>query len=173
LALLRQAMTAHNAAIVKPVLERIMSKRLDLHKLVPDAYKGFTAVRSYVEHCSLGPTLVGLVYLRVSQINGCAFCIDKHTRELLRLDVKADKITLLPVWREAEVLFSARERAALAWAESVTNVAQTNTPDQDYQQALAVLGEQELADLTVAVALMNAYNRFGVSMRMVPAALTQ
>jgi len=150
-----------------------MSKRLDLHKLVPDAYKGLTAVRSYVEHCSLGPTLVSLVYLRVSQINGCAFCIDKHTRELLRLDVSIDKLTLLPVWREAEALFSARERAALAWAESVTNVAQTNTPDQDYQQALAVLGEQALADLTVAVALMNAYNRFGVSMRMVPAALTQ
>ena len=77
-----------------------------------------------------GPALASLVYLRVSQINGCAFC-------------------------------------------SVTNVAQTNAPDQDYQQVLAVLGEQELADLTVAVAPMNAYNRFGVSMRMVPAALTQ
>ena len=150
-----------------------MSQRLELHKFAPDAYKGLGAVRTYLENCSLPIELVDLVYLRVSQINGCAFCIDKHTRDLIKLGVRIDKITLVPVWREAEALFSDKERASLAWAESVTNIAQTNAPDSDYQAALSVLSEQELADLTVTVALMNAYNRFGVSMRLQPAALTQ
>ena len=94
-----------------------------------------------------------------------------HTRDLLKSGVKIDKVALVPVWEEAAVLFSDKERAALAWAEVVTRVEQSKVPDADYQAALAVLSEQELADVTVAVALMNAFNRFGVSMRMQPAAL--
>lgn len=148
-----------------------MSKRLEVFKHAPEAYKGFAAVKSYVQTCGLPAELVELVYLRVSQINGCAYCIDMHTRDLLNQGVSIDKVALVPVWQEAAALFSDKERAALAWAESVTRVAQTNVPDHDYQNALAVLGEKELADLTVAVSLMNAFNRFGVSMRMAPAAL--
>ncbi|MYM69340.1 carboxymuconolactone decarboxylase family protein [Pseudoduganella sp. FT55W] len=147
-----------------------MSKRLEVFKFAPAAYKGLSAVKEYVSS-ALPAELLELVNLRVSQINGCAFCIDMHTRDLLKQGVKIDKIALLPVWDEAAALFSAKEQAALAWAETVTRVEQTKVPDADYQKALAVLGEQELADLTVAVALMNAFNRFGVSMRMQPAAL--
>lgn len=147
-----------------------MSKRLEVFKFAPEAYKGFGAVHEYVKS-ALPAELLELVYLRISLINGCAYCIDMHTRDLLKQGVKSDKIALVPVWDEAAALFSAKEQAALAWAETVTRVEQTKVPDADYQHALAVLGEQELADLTVAVALMNAYNRFGVSMRMQPAAL--
>ena len=150
-----------------------MSKRLEVFKFAPEAYKGFAAVKNYVQTSSLPAELVELVYLRVSLINGCAYCIDMHTRDLLAHDVKTDKIALVPVWQEAAALFSEKERAALAWAETVTRIAETNAPDADYQKALAVLGEQELADLTVAIALMNAFNRFGVSLRMQPAALAQ
>jgi len=148
-----------------------MSKRLEVFKHAPEAYKGFTAVKHYVQACGLPAELVNLVYLRVSQINNCAFCIDMHTRDLLNQGVKIDKVALVQVWEEAAALFSDKERAALAWAESVTRVAQTNVPDSDYQKAIAVLSEKELADVTVAVSLMNAFNRFGVGMRMTPAAL--
>ena len=147
-----------------------MSKRLEVFKLAPAAYKGFGAVKDYVSSALPGE-LLELVNLRVSQINGCAYCIDMHTRDLLKNGVKIDKVALVPVWEEAAALFSDKERAALAWAEVVTRVEQSKVPDADYQAALAVLSEQELADITVAVALMNAFNRFGVSMRMQPAAL--
>jgi AhpD family alkylhydroperoxidase len=147
-----------------------MSKRLEVFKFVPEAYKGFGAVHEYVKS-ALPAELLELVYLRVSLINGCAYCIDMHTRDLLKQGVKSDKIALIPVWDEAAALFSDKEQAALAWAETVTRVEQTKVPDADYQKALSVLGEQGLADVTVAVTLMNAYNRFGVSMRMQPAAL--
>ncbi|MHA4868850.1 carboxymuconolactone decarboxylase family protein [Duganella sp. PWIR1] len=148
-----------------------MSKRLEVFKLAPNAYKGFGAVKDYVTSALPGE-LLELVYLRVSQINGCAYCIDMHTRSLVKSGVRIDKVALVPVWEEAVALFSDKERAALAWAEVVTRVEQSKVPDADYQQALAVLGEQELADVTVAVALMNAFNRFGVALRMQPAALS-
>lgn len=148
-----------------------MSKRLEIFKLSPAAYKGFGAVKEYVDG-ALPAELLELVNLRVSLINGCAYCIDMHTRDLVKQGVKIDKIALVPVWDEAVALFTDKERAALAWAEVVTRVEQSKVPDADYQAALAVLSEKELADITVAVALMNAFNRFGVSMRMQPAALT-
>jgi len=147
-----------------------MSMRLDLFKFAPAAVKGLVAAKEYV-HGALPGELLELVNLRVSLINGCANCIDLHTRELLKLGVKADKVALVPVWDEVEPLFTEKERAALAWAEVVTRIPQTNVPDADFQKASAVLTEQELADVTVAVVLMNAFNRVGISMRVPPAAL--
>ncbi|HWW73055.1 MAG TPA: carboxymuconolactone decarboxylase family protein [Duganella sp.] len=148
-----------------------MTARLDIFNLAPEAYKGLGAVKNALRESGLPRELLELVNLRVSQINGCAYCIDMHSRDLLTHGVSIDKVVLVPVWREAEALFTDKERAALAWAESVTRVADTNVPDADYQQAAAVLGQKELADLTMAVALMNAFNRIGVGMRLVPAAL--
>jgi AhpD family alkylhydroperoxidase len=148
-----------------------MNKRIDVFKTAPDAYKGLGAVSQYLDKCSLPRALVELVNLRVSLINGCAYCIDMHTRSLREHGVAVDKLALVPVWEEAGALFDARERAALAWAESLTNVAVTRAPDADYERTAAVFSEQELADLTVAVALMNAFNRIGVGSRMVPRAV--
>jgi AhpD family alkylhydroperoxidase len=110
------------------------------------------------------------VYLRVSQINGCAFCIDMHSRDLLKQGLSVEKLVLVPVWHDAGQLFSQRERVALSWAETVTRVAETGVPDADYQAALAEFGDKGLADLTYAVGLMNAFNRFGVAFRPAPAA---
>ncbi len=149
-----------------------MSKRINPLKSSPEAYKGFSAVKTYLQNCSLSVELVDLVYLRVSQINGCAYCIDMHSRDLLKIGVSTDKLVLVPVWHEAGKLFSERERAALAWAESVTLVAETGVPDAVYEQTAAVFSDKELADLTVAVSLMNALNRFGVGGRLVPAAVS-
>lgn len=150
-----------------------MTARLDIFNLSPQAYKGLGAAKNALQEASLPRGLLELVYLRVSQINGCAFCIDMHSRDLMNHGVGFDKIVLVPVWQEAEALFSDKERAALAWAETLTRVADTNAPDADYERVAAVLGEKELADLTMAVALMNAFNRIGVGMRLVPAALTK
>ena len=144
--------------------------RMDYAKVSPEAYKAFGAVYQVLQKSTLPKQLVDLVYLRVSQINGCAFCIDMHSRDLLKSGLAVEKLVLVPVWHDAGALFSPRERAALAWAESVTRVAQTGIPDADYRAAAAAFGERELADLTYAIGLMNAFNRFGVAFRPSPAA---
>ena len=134
----------------------------------PDGTKALAAVRTYIKQSGLPVAFVELVYLRISLINGCAYCIDTHTRDLLKAGVPQEKITLLPVWREGGALFDERERAALAWAETVTRVAETNIPNEDYKAAAAVFNEKELADLTIAIGLMNAYNRLAIGFRTTP-----
>jgi AhpD family alkylhydroperoxidase len=147
-----------------------MSQRLDYNQLAPEGAKALAGVYGYVMKSGLSPILVDLVYLRVSQINNCAFCLDMHTRDLLKKGQSTEKLALLQAWREAGPVFDARERAALAWAESVTRVADTGVPDQDYEAARAVFEERELIDLTIAIGLMNAYNRMAISFRNTPQA---
>jgi AhpD family alkylhydroperoxidase len=147
-----------------------MINRIDYTKAAPDGYKAFGNVYGTLQKTSLPKQLVDLAYLRVSQLNGCAFCIDMHTRDLLQNDLPVSKLVLVPVWRDAGSLFSDRERSALAWAESVTRVAETGIPDADYQAAAAEFDDKELADLTYAIGLMNAFNRFGVAFRSTPKA---
>ncbi len=147
-----------------------MSNRLDHASTSPDGYKALGVAHAYIQHCGLPKTLIDLVYLRVSQLNGCAYCIDLHSRDLLKLGVSVDKLVLVPVWHEAGAVFSARERTALAWAETVTRVAETGVPDDAYAAAAAEFGDKELVDLTYAISLMNAVNRLGVTFRMTPAA---
>jgi AhpD family alkylhydroperoxidase len=147
-----------------------MSNRIDYASISPEGYKAFGAVYSTLLKGSLPKGLIDLVYLRVSQINGCAFCIDMHSRDLLKSGLAVDKMVLVPAWRDGGNLFSKRERAALAWAETVTRVAETGVPDADYEAAAAEFNEVELSDLTYAIGLMNAFNRFGVSFRSTPTA---
>jgi AhpD family alkylhydroperoxidase len=147
-----------------------MSNRIDYIKASSDGYKAFGAVYATLQKSGLPKELVDLVYLRVSLINGCAFCIDMHSRDLLKSGLTVDKLVLVPVWREAGEVFSSRERIALAWAETVTRVAETGVPDAAYEAAAAAFSDKELADLTYAIGLMNAFNRFGVAFRSTPAA---
>jgi AhpD family alkylhydroperoxidase len=148
----------------------VMSNRLDYAKASSDGYKAFGGVYVTIQKSGLPKELVDLVYLRVSQINGCAFCIDMHSRDLLKSGLSVDKLVLVSVWREAGEVFSRRERVALAWAESVTCVADTGIPDADYEAVEREFQGKELADLTYAIGLMNAFNRFGVAFRSTPAA---
>lgn len=151
-----------------------MSKRLDYNQIAPAGMKALGGAYGYVMQTDLPPVLVDLVYLRVSQINNCAYCLDMHTRDLLKKGAKVEKLALVQAWAEAGDLFDERERAALAWAESVTRVAQTGVPDADYQAARAVFNERELVDLTIAIGVMNLYNRMAISFRNTPqAALAQ
>jgi len=147
-----------------------MTKRLDYNKIAPAGVKALGGVYGYVTQSSLSPVLIDLVYLRVSQINNCAYCLDMHTRDLLKKGEKIEKLALLQAWAEAGNLFDERERAALAWAETVTRVAETGVPDAAYQAARAVFEERELVDLTIAISLMGAYNRMAISFRNTPQA---
>ena len=147
-----------------------MSHRVEYTKVSPAGYKAFGGVHVYLQNCGLPKELIDLVYLRVSQINGCAYCIDMHTRDLLKSGLAVDKLALVPVWRDARDVFSPRERIALAWAETVTRVAETGVPDAEYEAASAGFTDKELADLTYAIGLMNAFNRFGIAFRTPPAA---
>jgi AhpD family alkylhydroperoxidase len=147
-----------------------MSKRLDYNQIAPAGAKALGGVYGYVMQSSLPAVLIDLVYLRVSQINNCAYCLDMHTRDLLKKGQKIEKLALVQAWAEAGNLFDARERAALAWAETVTRVAETGVPDEAYQAVRAVFDERELVDLTITISLMNAYNRMAISFRNTPQA---
>lgn len=147
-----------------------MTQRMDYNAATPAGMKALGGVYGHILQSGLPKVLVDLVYLRVSQINGCAFCIDMHSRDLLKEGVTVDKLVLVPAWREAGGLFTATERAALAWAETVTRVAETGVPDAEYAAAAGAFSQQQLADLTIAIGLMNAYNRMAIGFRAVPAA---
>lgn len=142
--------------------------RLDYTKASPGGVKALGGVYAYVMQSGLDEVLVDLVYLRVSQINGCAYCLDMHTTDLIKKGVTPVKLALLQAWHEAGAVFTDREKAALAWAESVTGVAHTHVPDEVFKVAAAVFNEKELADLTIAIGLMNAYNRLAISFRRGP-----
>jgi len=147
-----------------------MTERMDYNVATPAGMKALGGVYGYILQCGLPKDLVELVYLRVSQINGCAYCIDMHSRDLLQAGMAIEKLVLVPSWKEAGPLFDTTERAALAWAETVTRVSETGVPEQDYAAAAAVFDPKQLADLTIAIGLMNAYNRMAISFRATPAA---
>ncbi len=116
--------------------------------------------------------MIDLVKIRASQINGCAFCIQMHTAEARKTNVAEEKLTLLPAWREAPV-YSDRERAALAWTEAVTLIANSHgVPDEVYSDALSVFSETELAHLNAAVIMINAWNRIAIPYRFTPQVAT-
>jgi AhpD family alkylhydroperoxidase len=147
-----------------------MTERMNYAAAAPGGMKALGSVHSYVSQSGLPATLIDLVYLRVSQINGCAYCIDMHSRDLTKADVPIEKLVLVAVWDEAGSLFSDQEKAALRWAEVVTRVSETRVPDETYAEARVTFTEKQLTDLTIAVGLMNAYNRLAISFRAVPSA---
>lgn len=147
-----------------------MTHRLDYNAVAPAGLKAMGGVYDYVLKCGLDIAIIDLAFLRTSQINGCAYCIDMHSRDLLKNGMALEKLLLVPVWHEAASMFTEAEQAALALAETVTHVSQTHVPDDAYQSAAAVFSEKELVDLTLAISLMNAYNRMAITFRSVPAA---
>ncbi|WP_165225510.1 carboxymuconolactone decarboxylase family protein [Affinirhizobium pseudoryzae] len=144
--------------------------RMNWSEVAPDGAKALFGVHHYVTaKTNLPAELIHLVFLRVSQINGCAHCIDMHSRDL-RKTMSVDKIALVPVWDEVPHLFNDQERAALAWAEEVTNVSQTHASDEAYTAAAAAFEPKDLVDLTITIAAMNAFNRLGAPFRLPVAA---
>jgi len=146
-----------------------MKARMDFRAASPEGAKALSALHGFVHHCGLDRKLLELVKLRASQINGCAHCIDMHTRDLLKT-MAIDKVALVPVWAEVPHLFSDQHRAGLAWAEEVTNLSTTHASDEAYAAAAAAFAEKDLVDLTLVIAAMNAFNRLGAPFRLPVAA---
>src|SRR5580704_7267906 len=124
-----------------------MSNRLDYAKTSPEGYKALGGVYVAIQKSGLPKQLVDLVYLRVSQINGCAYCIDMHSRDLLKAGLPVEHLVLVEAWPEAGSIFDDQERAALAWAEVVTRLGHRGVPDSAFEAAAALFGEKQLADL--------------------------
>lgn len=133
--------------------------------------KALGVVYGHIRQSGLSTRLLDLVFLRVSQLNGCAYCIDMHTRDLLRSGIAVEHLALVSVWYEAGSIFSEEERTALAWADEVTRLGSHGVSDTAYEAVAAVFTGKQLADLTLAIALMNAYNRMAVSFRATPLAV--
>jgi AhpD family alkylhydroperoxidase len=140
-----------------------MQERFDFVKAAPGAYKAMTGFE-YLYNCSLDRQLINLICLRASQINGCAFCLDMHWKDLRAEGESEQRLYGLDAWRESPY-YSERERAALAWTDAVTLVADTHVPDSVYNMARAQFNDRELADLTLAVVAINAWNRICISSR--------
>jgi len=144
-----------------------MKPRLNYYPLAPESVKQLAAVSKTFDDFSISPALRALIEIRVSQLNGCAYCVDMHSRQARRLGELQRRLDALPVWRESP-FFDERERAVLAWTEALTLVAATHAPDDLYEALGAHFSEKEVVELSLVIAVMNAWNRMGVGFRKVP-----
>lgn len=144
-----------------------MTERFQYMKVAPGAYRAMAGLEHYLHESGLEESLLHLVKLRASQINGCAYCLDMHWKDLKATGETDQRLYELNAWQEAP-FYSEREQAALAWTEAVTRVADTHVPDAVYEEVRGVFREKELADLTLAVAAINASNRLAISARTTP-----
>jgi AhpD family alkylhydroperoxidase len=145
--------------------------RFNYPKAAPGVYDAMDAPENYLGTCGLERTLLLLVQLRASQLNGCAFCIDMHWKDLRAIDETEQRLYGLDAWRESPY-YTDRERAALAWVEAVTFIANGHASDAVYEEVRQRFTEKELADLTFAIATINAWNRLAIAARAVPGAYT-
>lgn len=141
-----------------------MSMRLNYGVVAPEAIKAMMGMEQAVKDLGLEPGLFHLIKLRASQINGCAFCINMHSREARADGETQQRLDLLSVWRETN-FFNDREKAALAWTEALTLIADTNAPDADYEALAAVFDERERVAITLAISAINGWNRFAIGFR--------
>lgn len=144
-----------------------MSPRIDYPKTDPGAFASMMALQKHVNESGLEYSLLELIKLRASQINGCAYCIDMHSKDARAQGETEQRLYALDAWRETP-FYSERERAALAWTEAVTRVSDGHVPDAVYQEARAQFSEQELIDLTLALVAINGWNRLCIAFRSVP-----
>ena len=141
-----------------------MKERIDYKKVAPEAYKAMLGIEAYVRGSGLEHSLLELVKTRVSQINGCAHCLDMHTKDARAAGETEQRLYLLPAWREAP-FYSDRERAALVWAEAVTQISANDVSDELYAEVRRHFDEKALVDLTLAVVGINGWNRLAVPFR--------
>ena len=144
-----------------------MEARFNYAKVAPGGYRAMAGLEQYLHECGLEAALLHLVKLRASQINGCAYCLDMHWKDLRAIGEQEQRLYSLDAWRECPY-YTDRERAALAWTEAVTLVTTGHVMDAVYEEARPHFSEKELADLTLAVATINAWNRLSIAARTVP-----
>jgi AhpD family alkylhydroperoxidase len=148
-----------------------MEQRFHIYKLAPDGYRAMSGLEAYLAGCGLDRVLMHLVKLRASQVNGCAFCIDMHWKDLRAAGETEQRLYGRDAWRESPY-YSDRERAALAWTEAITLVTQGHVPDEEFAAVRAHFTEKELADLTLVITTINAWNRLSIAQRTPAGAYT-
>ncbi len=141
-----------------------MTARLALQKAAPGAFQAMLNLEKYLQGCGLEPSLLHLVKMRASQINGCAYCLDMHSKDARAAGETEQRLYLLNGWRESP-LYSGRERAALAWTEALTLISETHAPDNVYNEVRQYFNEPELVNLTMAIVAINGWNRFAIGFR--------
>jgi len=139
-------------------------QRLAPTKIAADGYKALVGVETYLGRCGLEPRLMHLVKMRASQINGCVYCLDMHSREARRAGETEQRLYLLDAWEEASI-YSPRERAALAWTDAVTRIADTHAPDATFAPLREHFSEKEIVDLTMLIGMINLWNRLAIGLR--------
>ncbi|PWT88665.1 MAG: carboxymuconolactone decarboxylase [Blastocatellia bacterium] len=144
-----------------------MEPRIDYLKSARGAYHAMLGIEHYLQQCGLEESLQNLIKLRVSQINGCAYCIDMHWKDLRAAGESEQRLYGLDAWEESPY-YTDRERAALAWAEAVTHIQDGHVPDEVFERVTKLFNEKEIADLTLAVTAINSWNRLSISARTVP-----
>jgi AhpD family alkylhydroperoxidase len=142
-----------------------MTSRLNLYSVAPDAVKPLMDLEERFKAGPLGETLIELVKTRASQINGCAYCLHMHTHDALEAGERPERLYLLDAWQESN-MYTPRERAALAWTEALTRVADTHAPDADYEGLGAHFTPQEIVELSLLIATINSWNRLAIGFRM-------
>jgi len=140
------------------------AQRLKAHDVAPEGMKLIRAVDAYLRQSALGLQLIDLVKMRASQINGCAYCLDTHSKAMREEGESEQRIYLLDAWRESP-LYTPRERAALAWTEALTRIAETHAPDVVYEELRRHFSDKDLVDLTFLIGLINLLNRLAISLR--------
>jgi len=141
-----------------------MTQRMNFYGVAPKLLEPMLAIEGLIKAGSLEPSLIDLVKIRASQINGCAYCLHMHTSDARKAGEREERIYLLDAWHESN-LYSARERAALAWTESLTRIAQTHAPDADYAEVKAQFDDKALMELTLLITNINAWNRIAIGFR--------
>ena len=144
-----------------------MQPRIDYRKFAPEALKAMLAIEAYLAHCGLEHNLLHVLKLRASQINGCAYCIDMHWKDARSAGETEQRLYGVQAWRESPY-YTDRERAALAWTESLTLVSSTHVPDETFADLQKHFSEKEIIDLVYAISVINAWNRIAISLRAVP-----
>ena len=144
-----------------------MKPRLDTGAVSPSAYRVMFGLEKFIHESSIEPKLAHLLKMRASQINGCAYCLDMHSKDLRAAGETEQRLYLLDAWRESP-MYTDRERAALEWAEAVTLITQGHVPDEVYERVRAQFSEEELINLTMAVVAINGWNRLNIALRTVP-----
>jgi AhpD family alkylhydroperoxidase len=144
-----------------------MQSRLDVRKVAPDALKKMLDLETYLASCGLEHPLLLLVKMRASQINGCAYCLDMHSKDARAAGETEQRLYVLDAWREAP-FYSERERAALGWTDALTLIAETHAPDEVYAEVRKQFSEREIADLSLAIAAINSWNRLAIGLRAEP-----
>jgi len=134
----------------------------------PPGLRALGGVYTYIVNSGLPKALIDLVFLRASQINGCAYCIDMHSRDLLKGGIAVEKMMLVSAWREAGDIFTDKEKAALQWAEAITLISETHAPDEAFAAVSAQFQPKEISDLTLAIGVINTYNRLSIGFRRPP-----